>query len=217
MTRFEVLPPEQRKLLPSLLPLRELGYTLYGGTAIALHLGHRRSVDFDFFSDRPLIEDDLAAAMPFLVSARTTQRAPRSWTVITRPQEGGAGVKLSFFGGLRFGRVGQPVVAYGGELRLASLDDLLGHKLEVLLQRIEAKEYLDIAAMLRAGQPLHRGLAAAQALFATFAPAEAVRTLTYFEGGDLDRVTPTDRRLLESVAGQIMQPEPLPIVARTLD
>ena len=26
-------------------------YVLYGGTAIALHLGNRQSVDFDFFSD----------------------------------------------------------------------------------------------------------------------------------------------------------------------
>ncbi|MGM0425440.1 MAG: nucleotidyl transferase AbiEii/AbiGii toxin family protein [Thermodesulfobacteriota bacterium] len=25
-------------------------FVLYGGTAIALHLGHRSSVDFDFFS-----------------------------------------------------------------------------------------------------------------------------------------------------------------------
>lgn len=28
-------------------------FVLYGGTAIALHLGHRRWVDFDFFGDRP--------------------------------------------------------------------------------------------------------------------------------------------------------------------
>lgn len=35
--------------------LREvLGFALYGGTAIALRLGHRTSVDFDFFNDRPL-------------------------------------------------------------------------------------------------------------------------------------------------------------------
>jgi hypothetical protein len=28
-------------------------FTLYGGTAIALHLGHRHSADFDFFGSRP--------------------------------------------------------------------------------------------------------------------------------------------------------------------
>ena len=46
---FSRMPPSQRKLWPELRPGVELGFVLYGGTAVALHLGHRRSVDFDFF------------------------------------------------------------------------------------------------------------------------------------------------------------------------
>jgi hypothetical protein len=42
-THMEILPPAQR-----------LGFVLYGGTAIALRLGHRSSVDFDFFTADPL-------------------------------------------------------------------------------------------------------------------------------------------------------------------
>jgi hypothetical protein len=48
-------------------------------------------------------------------------------------------VKVSFFGGLGFGRVGKPVATEGKELIPASLDDLMGHELKVLLQRIEAR------------------------------------------------------------------------------
>ena len=49
--RMDVLPPAQRALWPQLGPLADLGFVLYGGTAVALRLGHRSSVDFDFFSN----------------------------------------------------------------------------------------------------------------------------------------------------------------------
>jgi len=47
-------------------------FTLYGGTAIALHLGHRQSVDFDFFGNRPFDPAKLQAAIPFLAGARVS-------------------------------------------------------------------------------------------------------------------------------------------------
>ena len=48
-TYYDILPPEQKSLWPSLHKLSELGFVLYRGTAIALQCGHRNSVDFDFF------------------------------------------------------------------------------------------------------------------------------------------------------------------------
>lgn len=51
---MDVLPPAQQAIWPELRPAPGLGYCLYGGTAIALRLGHRFSIDFDFFSARPL-------------------------------------------------------------------------------------------------------------------------------------------------------------------
>lgn len=48
--RLDVLPPAQQALWPRLRAAAGLGFVLYGGTAIALRLGHRASVDFDFFS-----------------------------------------------------------------------------------------------------------------------------------------------------------------------
>lgn len=55
-TYYDILPPEQKSLWPSLHKLSELGFVLYGGTAIALQCGHRNSVDFDFFFISPLYE-----------------------------------------------------------------------------------------------------------------------------------------------------------------
>ncbi|MGH8632776.1 MAG: nucleotidyl transferase AbiEii/AbiGii toxin family protein, partial [Burkholderiales bacterium] len=69
------LPPEQKRLWPELRPGVNLGFVLYGGTAIALHLGHRPSVDFDFFNDRDLEKDVLRASFPFMERATVLQDA----------------------------------------------------------------------------------------------------------------------------------------------
>ncbi len=49
-THKEILTKEQEKLLPLLKDFSK-NFGLVGGTAIALHLGHRRSIDFDLFSN----------------------------------------------------------------------------------------------------------------------------------------------------------------------
>jgi hypothetical protein len=51
-----MLPPPQRRLWPELASTPEM-FTLYRGTALALRLGHRASVDFDFFSNAPCNPD----------------------------------------------------------------------------------------------------------------------------------------------------------------
>jgi Nucleotidyl transferase AbiEii toxin, Type IV TA system len=52
--KLDVLPAAQKEIWTSLAPAPHLDFALYGGTAIALHLGHRASVDFDFFRSEPL-------------------------------------------------------------------------------------------------------------------------------------------------------------------
>ncbi len=51
----EIFTAEQILLLPSLSKFSRSFY-LVGGTAIALHLGHRRSIDFDLFTQAPLVK-----------------------------------------------------------------------------------------------------------------------------------------------------------------
>lgn len=51
--RLDVLPEAQRRLWEELCAVPD-EFTLYGGTALALHLGHRQSVDFDFFGSRAI-------------------------------------------------------------------------------------------------------------------------------------------------------------------
>ena len=52
--RLDILPAAQQEIWPQLAQARSLGFVLYGGTAVALHLGHRTSIDFDFFKAESL-------------------------------------------------------------------------------------------------------------------------------------------------------------------
>lgn len=47
----EIITKEQSKLLPLVAEFSK-DFGLVGGTAIALYLGHRRSIDFDLFSQK---------------------------------------------------------------------------------------------------------------------------------------------------------------------
>ena len=195
---FDVLPPAQQRLWPQLRPAADLGFVLYGGTAVGLRLGHRPSVDFDFFSHEPLDRAAITAALPFVARATTLQDQGHTWVV--NVPGGGAHdehVKVSFFGTIAYGRVGEPEMTGDGVLRVASLDDLMATKVKVVLQRAEAKDYRDVAAMIRAGVDLARGLASARMLFGpNFQPSESLKALNYFADGDLATLTPADRATL---------------------
>ena len=196
--RLDVLPPAQQRLWPQLRNVPGLGFVLYGGTAIALRLGHRESVDFDFFSEHPLDRGAIKIAIPFVAEATTLQDQDNTWTVLV-PSDGSAAgrVKLSFFGTIAFGRVGEPDMTDDGVVQVASLDDLMATKLKVVLQRAEAKDYRDVAAMVKAGVSLSHGLASARVLFGpNFQPSESLKALVYFDDGDLNTLTAVEKTTL---------------------
>ena len=215
--KFDILPAAQQSLWPELQPAAHIGHVLSGGTAIALRLGHRSSIDFDFFSDRPLAKDALQFRLPFLQRGQVLQDQPNTLTVSVPVIADEPPVKLSFFGGLAFGRVGTPDLTRDGILQVASLDDLLAHKLKVVLQRAEAKDYHDIAAILEAGVPLDRGLAAARALYGhNFQPSESLKALVYFEDGDLRTLPDTQKTSLIDAARSVRTLPLLPLIHPTL-
>ncbi|MGH8586594.1 MAG: nucleotidyl transferase AbiEii/AbiGii toxin family protein [Gammaproteobacteria bacterium] len=216
--RLEILPGAQRRLWPQLQPSVKLGMVLYGGTAIALRLGHRASVDFDFFTDKPLCKGALQAALPFIAGAAVLQDQPDTFTVVVSEGEAQAEhVKLSFFGGIGFGRVGEPEATEDGVVRVASLADLMATKSKVILQRVEARDYQDIAAMIRAGVSLSTGLAAARALYGlAFQPSESLKALMYFEGGDLNILSTEDKETLIDAASGVRDLPNVHIAARSL-
>ena len=181
--RLDVLPVAQRRLWPRLSEVPG-GFVLYGGTAIALHLGHRQSVDFDFFGGADFDPDQLYAAIPFLSGSRVVQKSASTLTCIVAAD---APVQLSFFGTPALGRVEPPLRAPDINLAVAGLLDLAGTKAAVVQKRAEAKDYIDIDALVGAGGvSLGLALAAGRRLYGSaFNPEITLKALSYFADGNL--------------------------------
>jgi hypothetical protein len=73
----EILEGPQKSVLAQLdKALRTTDFYLAGGTALALHLGHRRSVDLDFFSQGAFQNEDLRALLRRIGDIRVQQDEP---------------------------------------------------------------------------------------------------------------------------------------------
>jgi SHS2 domain-containing protein len=200
--RLDVLPTAQRALWPELAAVSEQHFVLYGGTAIALYLGHRESIDFDFFTERQYLPEELIAKFRFLEGAEFLQMQADTLTAVTATGKYEQQVKLSFFGDLTFGRLENPRRTPDGVLQIASPQDLLAHTLKTLLQRVDTKDYIDIDALLSSGLDLAMGCAGAHALFDAFAPQECLKALTYFKDEELHSLSASlQQRLVHAVAG----------------
>ena len=198
--KFEILPPAQREIWEALKPAAAMGFVLYGGTAIALQLGHRQSMDFDFFNFNTLDKGRLPTAFPFLENAAILQDERDSLAVLASMPSGT--VKVSFFGGRGFGRINDPLQSSDGVMLVASLDDLMATKLKAILDRAEAKDYRDIAAMLEAGVSLAKALSTFKAMFRA-EPRTALMAIGYFEDGDIRSLTREEKRTLVAARDRV--------------
>ena len=197
--RVDILPPAQQRLWPELEGTPR-DFVLYGGTALALRLGHRGSEDFDFFSSAPVNSTRLLREVSYLGGAEVLQRSPDTLTCLV---DRGGPVRVSFFGGLTLRRVADPETLTTPAIAIASLLDLAATKVEVVQARAVAKDYVDLDALIhRAAVPLADALGAAAAVFGRgFNPLLTVKALCFFGDGDLDTL-PGDvrRRLLDAAS-----------------
>lgn len=205
--RLDILPETQRRLWP------ELGatpgdFTLYGGTAIALRLGHRQSIDFDFFSQASFEPDALLKKIPYLKGAVVRHSSPN--TLITTVDRGGP-VHVSFFGDLGLGQIEAADFIKNPSLAIASLIDLAGTKTKVIIQRVEPRDYIDIhALMTKGGIPLANMLAAASVIFGPQVnPLDALKAIAYHEDRALVQLSKEVKRDLVK-AVHAVDPENLP-------
>jgi hypothetical protein len=206
--RLDILPPAQQAVWKELSQIPET-FTLYGGTAIALYLGHRQSVDFDFFGNETFRPLDLLASLPLLDGATVTQSEPNTLSVVIyRDQEP---VKISFFGLPNIKQLRTPTVCGDNNIKVASLLDLAGMKAAVVQQRAEAKDYIDIDAILSASDiDLPTSIGAARAIYgSSFSATASLKAISYFGEPALEGL-PSDlkARLTKAVAS--VRPDNIP-------
>jgi hypothetical protein len=146
----KVLPRGSRELLAKLdsLSLSELeGWTLAGGTGLALQMGHRTSEDFDFFRTDGFSADRLHEILRQVGEVETLQEDDRTLTVIV------SAIKVSFFSvpdDFRF-----PGQSYHFFL-LADPRDIALMKLAAISGRGSRKDFIDLYSILRGGLSLEQ-------------------------------------------------------------
>lgn len=137
----EVISPEVAKTAKTLGSLPALrSFYLAGGTALALYLGHRRSVDLDFFSVQSFDEDALIATLQGLPKLAVIAKSPQTAYLHV------ADTKVSFIGyqyPLLF-----PLAEFR-ELAVADVRDIACMKLSALASRGSRRDFVDLYVVAR--------------------------------------------------------------------
>lgn len=167
-------------------------FYLAGGTALSLQLGHRRSVDLDFFSPtediptlRPALEKALAPFHPIL--------ADSAWgNLVYLVRE----VRVGFYG---YGYHLVAPLVNAETARLASIEDIALMKLDALLARAARKDFYDLYFICQQiPLPSILALAPQKYPFVRDFETQTVKRLVYFESAEQD----TDPQLLSPVRWQ---------------
>lgn len=116
-------------------------YYLAGGTALALQIGHRKSIDLDYFINKNIDTLKLRNTLFELFKNQkieiTYEDKNTLWCIID-------GVKVSFIS--RFDPLIDPIFVVDN-FRLAGISDLIVMKLSAVCGRDEYKDYFDLACI----------------------------------------------------------------------
>ena len=177
----EILTGPQQNVLELLSRVPEMGtFYLAGGTALALHLGHRRSRDFDFFRAEDFLPQQLLSTLREQKGIEVLQETSGTLTVKLR------GVPTSFF------RYDYPLLRPLREtpwgLHLAHPDDIAPMKLSALAGRGSRKDFVDLYAYAHQVAPLDQVFEQFQDKYRGVAidPYHLLRSLAYFADAEAE-------------------------------
>jgi predicted nucleotidyltransferase component of viral defense system len=142
MLHFETLPTGTLGLLKDLSAHPALQqFSLVGGTALALRFGHRRSIDFDFFTPEPFDVESLADTLCREVDGfETTGMNKIGLNALV------AGLKVDFVT-YRYPLLAPPETQDG--IRMFSLEDIVGMKLSAITNRGARKDFYDLHVLIQ--------------------------------------------------------------------
>jgi hypothetical protein len=157
------------------MPQPAPGFYLAGGTALALQLGHRVSVDLDWMHDEPISETLLPAVERTYAGRQLDVRVNNSAELTFFAD----GVKVTF---LHYPfRLLFPTIECG-KVSLAALRDIAGMKAYAIGRRAAFKDYVDIYFILKHGVDLNGVISIAQKKFGSvFDPRLFLEQLVYFD------------------------------------
>ena len=152
-------------------------FVLVGGTALALQIGHRTSIDLDLFTHELFsaaaiydqLEDELRVAEPFVKDKSTLLMEIE-------------GIKTDF---IRFKYPFQRPIIYSEGVRLLHIEDIAPMKLDAITGRGKKKDFFDLYFLLQRFS-LPQMLDWYAAMFQHNTLFHVWKSLTYFEDAESD-------------------------------
>lgn len=178
MLHYETVEPDTLELLRGLMDMPYLSsFSLVGGTALALQIGHRKSIDLDLFTESDFDSDKLLASL-----AQDFQHievlTKMKGTLLTRIQ----GIKVDF---LRFNYPAIRPVRVEDHLRLFTPEDIAPMKLDAIAGRGKKKDFYDLYFLMEK-MSLQEMLDLHHEKFKLSTTFHIVKSLTYFEDAEED-------------------------------
>lgn len=137
MLHLETVEYSTLELLRKLQSLPILRDTrLVGGTALSLQLGHRKSVDLDFFGTITCEAEELISAIKTVASLIVLKESPHIHIYLVD------GIKVDIVN-YRYQWLDKPVVDQG--IRMAGIKDIAAMKVTAVIGRGTKKDFIDIS------------------------------------------------------------------------
>ncbi len=193
---LNILSKEQQELLPFLDSFKKK-YILVGGTAIALQIGHRKSIDFDLFSTKPIKKSEIKKAVAELQFSKQLlfEDADGIHYLINN-------VKVTFF---YYPFNIKAEIGVTKNLQIPNLLTLAAMKFYAMGRRAKWKDYVDIYLLLKNHFSIQEVSKKAIELFEDgYAEKLFRQQLSYFE--DID-YTETVEWILEETNDQVIKKE----------
>ena len=130
---YDILDKHRKKILPLLKHFKDDFY-LAGGTALALQIGHRDSIDFDFFSNNGFDTTQLFSKLKTIFiefQVLKIQEEKNTLTILIDNK-----IKISFF-------------SYAYKLLKNTIEDIACMKLSAIISRATNKDYFDLYFILQ--------------------------------------------------------------------
>lgn len=179
----KVLSAPQRGFFNKLGFAKALGLYLAGGTALALQIGHRRSVDFDFFTQKHFKKGELAEHFqPALreLKRKIIRDVNDTFEISAQPD-----IHVSCFY-YQHSLLRKPRLING--VLFASLEDIAAMKIIAITQRGSRRDFVDFHYLLRQFS-LKEIFRFTQEKHPEFDVHHGMRALLYFKDADEDVAT----------------------------
>lgn len=176
---WEVLSADQQEILPKFVFLKEQNFYLAGGTALALQIKHRTSIDFDFYTEKEFHSTGIYEQFQkqknrkILLSAITEKN-----TLLLELND----ISISLF------TYPYPLVrnlVKSQYCNLASLEDIAAMKMIAIIQRGTKRDFIDLYFLIRK-IGLENIFDYAMEKYSGFNEYLALQSLTYFKDAEIE-------------------------------